>query len=74
MVFLVSAQTLDMLVPFGQRGTCLIEPEFSQCFFSILSLIEFWFLAAVAFDLLSWRHLISDNIVSLIAQTLFEEN
>ncbi len=63
-----------MLAPFGQRGTCLIEPGFSQGFFSILSLIEFWFLAAVAFDLLGWRHLISDNIVSLIAQTLFEEN
>ncbi len=38
---------------------------------SILSLMKFWFLAAVASGLLSWGHLISSNIVDVIAQTLF---
>ncbi len=44
----------------GQRGTGPpTEPGFSQGFFSILSPMEFWFLAAVAPGLLSWVHLIS---------------
>ncbi len=38
------------------------EPGFSQgFFFSILSQREFWFLAAVAYVLLSWGHLISSD-------------
>ncbi len=41
----------------GQRGTGPpTEPGFSQGFFYILSLMEFWFLAAVASGLLSWEH------------------
>ncbi len=43
----------------------------SQGFFSVLSPMEFWFLAAVASGLLSWGHLISSNIVDLIEQKLF---
>ncbi len=55
----------------GQRRT---EPGFFQGFFSVLSLIEFWFLAVVASGLLSWGHLISSDIVDLIAQILFKLN
>ncbi len=59
----------------GQRRTGPpTEPGFSQGFFSILSPMEFWFLAAVAFGLLSWGHLIFGKIVYLIAQTLLDEN
>ncbi len=47
----------------------LVSPK---VFFSILSPMEFWFLAAVASGLLSWGHLISSNIVDLIEQKLFE--
>ncbi len=43
-------------------------------FFSILSPMEFWFLAAVASGLLSWGHLISSDIIDLIAQILFKLN
>ncbi len=43
------------------------EPGFSQGFFSILSPMEFWFLAAVASGLLSWGHLITSDIADLIA-------
>ncbi len=43
-------------------------------FFSILSPIEFWFFAAVTSGLLSWGHLISSDIVNLIAQILFKLN
>ncbi len=65
-----------ILVSSGQRRIGPpTKPGFSQGFFSpFLSLMEFWFLATVAFGLLSWGHLISGNIVSLIAQILFEEN
>ncbi len=42
--------------------------------FSILSQMEFWFLATVASGLLSWGHLISSDIVDLIAQILLELN
>ncbi len=42
--------------------------------FSVLSPMEFWFLAAVASGLLSWGHLISSNIIDLIEQKLFELN
>ncbi len=52
----------------------LTESGFSQGLFSILSPMEFWFLATVAFCLLSWGHFISGNTVDLIAQILFEEN
>ncbi len=44
-------------------------------FFSpILSPIKFWFIATVASVLLSWGHLISSDIVNLIAQILFKLN
>ncbi len=55
-----------------QRGTGPpTEPGFSQGFFSILSPMEFWFLAIVASGLLSWGHFISSDITDLIAQILF---
>ncbi len=41
---------------------------------TVLSPMEFWFLAAVASGLLSWGHLISSDIVDLIEQKLFELN
>ncbi len=41
----------------------LVSPK---VFFSVLSPMEFWFLAAVASGLLSWGHFISSNIVDLI--------
>ncbi len=50
------------------------EPGFSKGFFSILSPMEFWFLAAVASGLLSWGHFISSDIIDLIAQILFKLN
>ncbi len=46
----------------------------SQFFYSILSPMEFWFLAAVASGLLSWGHFISSTIIDLIAQILFKLN
>ncbi len=49
----------------------LVSP---RIFFSILPLMEFWFLAAVAYGLLSWRHLFSSDIVDLMAQILFKPN
>ncbi len=48
----------------------LVSPK---VFFSVLSPMEFWFLAAVASGLLSWGHLISSNIVDLIEQKLFDD-
>ncbi len=45
-----------------------------KVFFSVLSPMEFWFLAAVTSGLLSWGHFISINIVDLIEQKLFELN
>ncbi len=57
------------------EGNCPpTEPGFSQSFFSILSPMEFWFLAAVTSGLLSWGHFISSNIVDLIEQILLELN
>ncbi len=59
----------------GRRGTGPpTEPGFFQGFFSILSLMEFWFLAVVASGLLSWGHFISSDITDLIAQMLFKLN
>ncbi len=59
----------------GQRGTGPPnEPGFSQGFFSALSPMEFWFLAAVASGLLSWGHFISSDITDLIAPILFKLN
>ncbi len=59
----------------GRRGTGPpTEPGFSQGFFSILSSMEFSFLAAVASGLLSWGHFISSTIIDLIAQILFKLN
>ncbi len=59
----------------GRRGTGPpTEPGFSQGFFSILSPMEFSFLAAVASGLLSWGHFISSTIIDLIAQILFKLN
>ncbi len=57
----------------GQRGTGPpLEAGFSQGFFSVLSPMEFWFLAVVASGLLSWGHFISSDITDLIAQILFK--
>ncbi len=65
-------QTTDLS---GRRGTGPpTEPGFSQGFFSILSPMEFSFLAAVASGLLSWGHFISSDIIDLIAQILFKLN
>ncbi len=50
------------------------KPGFSQGFFSILSPMEFSFLAVVASGLLSWGHFISSTIIDLIAQILFKLN
>ncbi len=59
----------------GQRGTGPpTEPGFSQGFFSILSPMEFSFLAAVASGLLSWGHFTCSTIIDLIAQILFKLN
>ncbi len=68
----------------GQRGTTSppppppqTEPDFSQGFFSILSPMEFWFLAAVASGLLSWGnftfdiHIIQSNSFDLAMYLLF---
>ncbi len=49
----------------------LVSPK---VFFSILSPMEFSFLAAVASGLLSWGHFISSTIIDLIAQILFKLN
>ncbi len=49
----------------------LVSPK---VFFSILSPMEFPFLAAVASGLLSWGHFISSKIIDLIAQILFKLN
>ncbi len=49
----------------GQRGTPPTEPGFSQGFFSILSPMEFCFLAVVASGLISWGHFISSDIARL---------
>ncbi len=57
----------------GQRKTGPpTEPGFSQGFFSILSPIEFWFLAAISSGLLDWGHFISSDIIGLIAHILFK--
>jgi len=66
---------IELLVSSGQRRTGPpTEPGFSQGFFSILSPMEFWFLVAVASDLFSRGHLISSDIIDLIAQILFKLN
>ena len=66
---------IELLVLSGQKRTGPpTEPGFSQGFFSILSPMEFWSLAAVASGLLSWGHFISRDIVDLIAQILFKLN
>ncbi len=49
----------------------LVSPK---VFFSVLFLMEFWFLAVVASGLLSWEHFISSDITDLIAQILFKLN
>ncbi len=49
----------------------LVSPK---VFSSILSPMEFWFLAAVASGLLSWGHFISSHITDLIEQILFKLN
>ncbi len=63
----------------GQRGTAPPHPPrlslvSHKIFFSVLSPMEFWFLAAVASGLLSRGHLISSDINDLIAQILFKLN
>ncbi len=63
-----------------QHGTTcwFVWPRLSlvsaNVFLSILSPMAFWVLAAVASGLLSWGHLISSDIVDLIAQILFKLN
>ncbi len=68
-------QTTDSSV---QRGTAPPPPPtelgFSQGFFSVLSPMEFWFLAVVAAGLLSWEHFIASNITDMIAQIIFKLN
>ncbi len=49
----------------------LVSPK---VYFSVLSPMEFWFLAVVASGLLSWGHLFSSDIIDLIAQILFKLN
>ncbi len=56
----------------GQSGGLSLVSH--KIFFSVLSPMEFWFLAAVASGLLSWGHLISSDINDLIAQILFKLN
>ncbi len=59
----------------GRKGTAPpTEPGFYQGFFSVLSPMEFWFLAAVASGLLSWGHFISSDIIDFILQILFKLN
>ncbi len=58
----------------GRRSWSPTESGFSQGFFSVLSPMEFGFLAAVASGLLSWGHFISSNIIDLITQILFKVN
>ncbi len=59
----------------GRRGTAPpTEPGFSQGFFSVLSPMEFWFLAVVASGLLSRGHFIYSDIIDLIAQIVFKLN
>ncbi len=58
---------------------CLFVWQEENCppdwvFLSILSPMEFWFLAALASGLIGWEHLISSDIVDLIAQILFKLN
>ncbi len=59
----------------GRRGTgprlSLVSPK---VVFSVLSPMEFWFLAVVASGLFSWGHFISSDITDLIAQILFKLN
>ncbi len=47
----------------------LVSPK---VFFSVMSPMEFWFLAVVASGLLSWGHFISSDITDLIAHILFK--
>ena len=59
---------IELLVSSGQRRTGPpTEPGFFQGFSSILSPMEFRFLAAVASGLLSWGHFIYSDIIDLIA-------
>ncbi len=55
----------------GSVWLSLVPPK---VFFSILRLMKFCFLAAVASGLLSWGHFISSDIIDLIAQILFKLN
>ncbi len=66
-----------------QRGTAPpTEPGFSQGFFSVLSPMEFGFLAIVASGLFSWRHFISryrrlhyiDTIITELSWTMTSLN
>ncbi len=64
-----------LIITLIRRGTGPpTKPGFSQGFFSILSPMEFSFLAAVASGLLRWGHFISSTIIDLIAQILFKLN
>ncbi len=65
-LFLNVSKTKELIVDFRKRQQQPYTPL-------MISGMEFWFLATGAFGLLSWGHLISGNIVGLIAQTLFQE-
>ncbi len=69
----IAAVGIELLVHLA-RGE--LAPRLSlvspKVFFSILSPMEFCFLAAVASGLLGWGHFISSDIVDLIAQILFK--
>ncbi len=71
---LILLQLEQTTVSSGQRGTGELSLVSHKVFFSVLSPMEFWFLAAVAYGLLSSGHLISSDITDLIAQILFKLN
>ncbi len=72
-----SAQIISSQIITDQHRSSQISTDHnksSHIFFSILSPMEFWFLAAVASGLLSWGIFISSDIIDLIAQILFKLN
>ncbi len=64
---------LNCCVVWTEENWAPTESAFSQGFFSILSPMQLWFLAAVASGLLSLGHFISSDIVDLIEQILFNK-
>ncbi len=76
--FIAPKEILHCFTTIGQdelnKRITATEPGFSQGFFSIMSPMEFWFLAAVASGMLSWGIFISSKIIDLIVQILFKLN